>query len=128
MSMRLLTAAAVFLLFVPALSAQADPDHPVAGGGVLPAGWHVRTEPSRQTGQPASLENVKFTSMGDGLHTTVGPAAIYWRDRATSSGDYPVVAQIGPMKKHAHPDAIGSFICRKSRPLSSQLYPTSRAA
>ncbi len=83
MTMRLLTATAVFLLFVPALSAQADPDHHVAGGGVLPAGWRVRTEPNRQTGQPASLDNVKFGSMGDGLHTTVGPAAIYWRDRDT---------------------------------------------
>src|SRR5947208_10674067 len=34
-------------------AAQADPDHPVAGGGPLPAGWRVRTEPNRQTGQPA---------------------------------------------------------------------------
>src|ERR1041384_6868157 len=86
MSMRLLTAAAVFLLFAPlapaGLSAQADPDRAVAGGGAIPAGWHVRTEPSRQTGQPAPLDNVKFTAMGDGLHTTVGPAAIYCRGPA----------------------------------------------
>ena len=92
MSLRLVTAAAVFLLYAPALSAQADPDRPVAGGGTIPAGWHVRTEPNRQTGQPASLENVKFATMGDGLHTTVGPAAIYWRDRDTISGTYHVVA------------------------------------
>src|ERR1041384_3313712 len=95
MSMRLLTAAAVFLLFAPLApagpSAQADPDRAVAGGGGVPAGggaplragWHVRAEPSRQTGQPAPLDNVKFTAMGDGLHTPVGPAAIYWRDRDT---------------------------------------------
>ncbi|HZE93556.1 MAG TPA: hypothetical protein VEZ49_02530, partial [Gemmatimonadales bacterium] len=63
--MRLLTAAAVFLLFAPLRSAgaQADPDRNVAGGGNFPAGWHVRTETNRQSGQPAPLENVKFTSM-----------------------------------------------------------------
>ena len=114
MSMRLLTAAAVFLLFVPGLAAQADPDHPVAGGGPLPAGWRVRTEPNRQTGQPAPLDNVKFTSMGDGLHTTVGPAAIYWRDRDTISGTYHVVAKLAQMKNPAHPEAFGIFIGGKN--------------
>src|ERR1044072_4240850 len=97
MSMRLLTAAAAFLLSPPrppaGFWAQADPDRAVAGGGAIPTGWHVRTEPSRQTGQPAPLDNVKFTAMGDGLHTTVGPAAIYWRDRDTISGNYHVVAK-----------------------------------
>jgi hypothetical protein len=124
MSMRLLTATAVFLLFMPVgrLVAQADPDHPVAGGGTIPAGWHVRTEPNRQTGQPASLENVKFTSMGDGLHTTVGPAAIYWRDRDTISGNYHVVAKMTQMKNPAHPEAFGIFIGGKSLADSSQTY------
>ena len=60
MVMRFVTAAAVFLLFAPGrtLAAQADPDRTVAGGGNFPAGWHVRTETNRQTGQPAPLENV----------------------------------------------------------------------
>lgn len=122
MSMRFVTAAAVFLLYAPALSAQADPDHPVAGGGAIPAGWHVRTEPNRQTGQPASLENVKFASMGDGLHTTVGPAAIYWRDRDTISGTYHVVAKMSQMKNPAHPEAFGIFIGGKNLADSGQTY------
>jgi len=124
MSMRLLTAAAVFLLFTPVgtLGAQADPDHPVAGGGALPTGWHVRTEPNRQTGQPASLENVKFASMGDGMHTTVGPAAIYWRDRDTISGNYHVVAKMSQMKNPAHPEAFGIFIGGKNLADSAQTY------
>src|SRR6267143_1110770 len=110
-SVRRLTAAAVFLLSAPAASlAQADPDRTVAGGGTLPAGWHVRTEPSHQTGQPAPLDNVKFTSMGDGLHTTVGPAAIYWRDRDSISGTYHVVAKLTQMKNPAHPEAFGILI------------------
>jgi len=124
MTMRFTTAAAVFLLFAPTASlvAQGDPDHPVAGGGALPAGWHVRTEPNRQTGQPASLDNVKFTSMGDGLHTTVGPAAIYWRDRDTISGNYHVVAKMTQMQNPAHPEAFGIFIGGKSLADSGQTY------
>ena len=124
MTMRFMTAAAVFLLFAPTASlvAQGDPDHPVAGGGALPAGWHVRTEPNRQTGQPASLDNVKFTSMGDGLHTTVGPAAIYWRDRDTISGNYHVVAKMTQMQNPAHPEAFGIFIGGKSLADSGQTY------
>jgi len=56
-SLRLLTATAVFLLSAPAAgAAQSDPDHTVAGGGTFPAGWHVRTEPNRQTGQPVQQD------------------------------------------------------------------------
>lgn len=120
---RLLTAAAVFLLFAPAgVAAQSDPDRAVAGGGTIPPGWHVRTEPSRQTGQPAPLDNVKFANMGDGLHTTVGPAAIYWRDRDTISGTYHVVAKLSQMKNPAHPEAFGIFIGGKNLADSGQAY------
>src|SRR5262249_61034108 len=113
----------VIPVWATTLAVQADPDRPVAGGGTMPAGWHVRTEPNRQTGQPASLENVKFTSMGDGLHTTVGPAAIYWRDRDTISGTYHVVAKMAQMKNPAHPEAFGIFIGGKNLPHSGHTYP-----
>src|SRR3989441_12437644 len=121
---RFVTAAAVFLLFAPerTLAAQADPDRTVAGGGNFPAGWHVRTETNRQTGQPAPLENVKFTGMGDGLHTTVGPAAIYWRDRDTISASYHVVAKLTQMKNPTHPEAFGIFIGGKNLADSGQSY------
>ncbi len=121
---RFMTAAAVFLLFAPrlTLAAQSDPDRAVAGGGNLPTGWHVRTEPNRQTGQPAPLENVKFAGMGDGMHTTVGPAAIYWRDRDTISGNFHVVAKMSQMKNPAHPEAFGIFIGGKSLADSGQAY------
>src|SRR5712692_8965540 len=124
MSMRFLTAAAVFLLFAPlaTLTAQGDPDRTVAGVGNVPAGWHVRTETNRQTGQPAPLENVKFTNMGDGLHTTVGPAAIYWRDRDTISGNYHVVSKLTQMKNPAHPEAFGILIGGKNLADSGQRY------
>ena len=124
-SIRLLTAAAVFLLFAPAasLTAQADPDRTVAGGGSFPAGWNVRTEPNRQTGQPAPLANVKFQAMGPGgLHTTVGPAAIYWRNQDTISGNYHIVAKMTQMKNPAHPEAFGIFLGGKNLADSAQTY------
>lgn len=117
-----LASVAVLTLVASSLSAQADPDRAVAGGGAIPAGWRVRTEVNRQTGQPASLENVKFSNMGDGLHTTVGPAAIYWRDRDTISADYHVVATMIQMKNPAHPEAFGIFIGGKNLADSGQTY------
>jgi hypothetical protein len=122
-TLRLLTAAAVFILFAPAsLAAQADPDRTVSGGGSFPQGWHVRTETNRQTGQPAPLDNVKFTGMGDGSHVTVGPAAIYWRDRDTISGNYHVVAKLTQTKNPAHPEAFGILIGGKNLADSAQRY------
>jgi hypothetical protein len=125
MSMRLLSAvAAATALSVSSLAAQGnDPDRAVAGGGSIPAGWHVRTELNRQTGQPAPLDNVKFTNMGPGgMHTTVGPAAIYWRDRDTVSGNYHVVAKLIQMKNPAHPEAFGIIIGGKNLADSGQTY------
>ena len=111
------------LSLVPAvLCAQADPDRTVAGGGTFPAGWHVRTEIARQTGQPAPLANVKFSTMGDGMHVTVGPAAIYWRDADTASGSYHVVAKITQMQNPAHPESYGIIIGGRGLADSTQSY------
>ena len=120
----LVPAAAVALLSVgqTGLSAQADPDRAVAGGGTIPTGWHVRTELDRQTGQPAPLTNVKFGAMGDGFHVTVGPAAVYWRDADTASGNYHVVATITQVKNPAHPEAYGIFIGGRNLADSTQSY------
>lgn len=122
-STRLWTAAAVFALLMPAaaparLGAQADPDQNVAGGGNFPAGWNVRTE------RNAPLTNVKFQTMGNrgDLHTTVGPAAIYWRDQDTVSGDYHVVARLIQMKNPEHPEAFGLLIGGRNLADSAQRY------
>ncbi|MGH7570000.1 MAG: hypothetical protein ACREL9_13705 [Gemmatimonadales bacterium] len=98
------------------LGAQADPDKAVAGGGSLPEGWRARTE------RNAPLANVKFVTMGDGLHATLGPAAIFWRDRDTVSGAYHVVASITQMKNPEHPEAYGIFIGGRNLADSTQAY------
>jgi len=122
MQARLTFAAAALALTAGSLAAQADPDRTVAGGGSFPSGWNVRTETSRQTGQPAPLANVKFASMGDGYHVTVGPAAIYWRDRDTISGNYHIVAKLTQTKNPAHPEAYGIILGGRNLADSGQTY------
>jgi len=121
-STRFVLVPAVLALAATTLAAQADPDRSVAGGGSFPPGWHVRTEMARQTGQPAPLANVKFGAMGDGLHVTVGPAAIYWRDADTASGNYHIVTKITQMQNPAHPESYGIILGGKNLADSAQSY------
>ena len=81
------------------LAAQADPDKAVAGGGELPAGWQARTD----RGQ--ALTNVKFGPMGNGLHATLGPAAIFWRAEDQASGGYHAIATFTQARAPGHPEA-----------------------
>jgi len=113
----------VFALSTTMLSAQADPDRTVAGGGSFPAGWRVRTDVNRRTGQAGDLASVKFTTMGPGgMHTTVGPAAIYWRDADTASGNYHVVTTLTQMQNTPHREGFGIFIGGRSLADSAQTY------
>ena len=80
------------------LTAQADPDRPVAGGGTLPPGWHARTDGNRP------LTNVKFDSMSVGHHVTLGPAAIFWRDADNATGSYTVEAKFWQFPSDTHRD------------------------
>lgn len=100
-SQRFLAAALALAFAAPALPAQADPDHAVAGGGTLPAGWQARTE------RNAPLANVKFVTMGDGYHVTLGPATIFWREADRASGNYHLVATFTQTKAPQHPEAYG---------------------
>ena len=113
-----LSLAAALLVALPAagLAAQADPDKPVAGGGTLPAGWNARTE------RNAPMDNVKFVTMGDGMHVTLGPAAIFWRAADSASGNYHTVATFRQTKAPAHPEAYGLLIGGKNLADSTQSY------
>jgi hypothetical protein len=114
---KLLAAALAAALSLPgAASAQADPDHAVAGGGTLPAGWRARTE------RNAPLANVKFAAMGTGYHVTLGPATIFWRDADTISGNYHLVATFAQTKAPQHPEAYGLILGGRSLADSTQSY------
>ncbi|MGH7549027.1 MAG: hypothetical protein ACREMM_12760 [Gemmatimonadales bacterium] len=87
------------------LSAQdRDPDASVAGGGTVPAGWQARTD----KGKP--LTDAKIVTMGSGLHVTLGPAVVLWRESDKASGDYHVVATFTQTENPRHPEAYGLFI------------------
>lgn len=99
-----LTLAATALLALPA-AAQDDPDKKVEGGGTLPPGWSARLD--RPT---ASIADVKFVPMGNGLHVTTGPWVILWKEADRVTGNYHVVATFVRTKAPPHPEAYGLFI------------------
>lgn len=101
----MLTVVAALAVAVPvAAQGRDDPDTKVAGGGALPAGWSARTD----RGQP--LTNVNFRPMGGGLHVTVGPAVILYRDADAAKGSYQVNITYAQTAAPAHPESYGLFI------------------
>lgn len=98
------------LLAAPAFAQgnPADPDKKVVGGGTLPPGWFARLEDST-----ASIMNVKFAPMGNGLHFTTGPSGIYWRDADAVPGSFHTIASFTQMKAPTHPEAFGLLVTGK---------------
>ena len=101
--------AALALLNVPQATAQSsagkdDPDHPVQGGGSLPAGWTARPD-----GQ-GEAANVKFVTMEPGYHLTLGPATVLYREKDKATGPFHTLAKFSQMKKLKHSEGYGLFI------------------
>ncbi|HET7464104.1 MAG TPA: hypothetical protein VFJ82_22800 [Longimicrobium sp.] len=85
---------------------QHDPDHHVAGGGTLPAGWMAHLDRA-----DATLGDVKFTPMGGGFHVTTGPAVILWNPaQNVAGGNFTAHATFAQTKAPMHPEAYGLFI------------------
>ena len=108
--------AALALCAAAQVSAQADPDRAVAGGGTMPVGWHARTVGN------APLANVKFAIMGVGQHVTLGPAAIFWRDTDTATASYSVEAKFWQFTAPRHREGYGLFIGGSDLAGASQRY------
>lgn len=97
---------ALALLGAAPLAAQNnDPDKKVAGGGTLPAGWTARLD--RPTGK---MEDVKLAPMGPGMHITLGPSGIFYREADRTDGSFHTVATFNQTKAPAHPEAYGLFV------------------
>ncbi len=94
----------------------ADPDHQVQGGGTLPEGWAARTD------RDAPLANVKFVTMGDGFHATMGPAAILYRASDKANGPFHTVATFTQTKAPTHPEGYGLFFGGKALGGEGQQY------
>ncbi|HEU5219921.1 MAG TPA: hypothetical protein VFU23_14775 [Gemmatimonadales bacterium] len=103
--MRTLSTLALASFLAAPLAAQpADPDKKVSGGGTLPAGWSARADGG------APLDNVKFVTMGTGLHFTTGPAVIVWKETDAVKGPFHTLATFNQTKAPAHPEAYGLIV------------------
>ena len=64
-----------------------DADRSVKGGGITVSGWKGRVD-RRPAAAGKTVNDSKLASEGGALRLSVGPAAIYWNDANTASGDY----------------------------------------
>jgi hypothetical protein len=80
-----------------------DHDHPVEGGGTIPAGWSVRTDDNAPTA------NVKVVPMGEGIHVTLGPAIILSRAQHAGTGPFHTLATFTQTKRTTHAEGYGLF-------------------
>jgi hypothetical protein len=103
----IVTLAAIVAAAQPlAAQEQHDPDHHVAGGGTLPAGWMAHLDRA-----DASLADVNFAPMGGGYHVTTGPAVILWNAaNNVAGGNFTAHATFTQTKAPMHPEAYGLFI------------------
>lgn len=108
---------AVFAVPLAAQHTQHDPDNKVTGGGELPSGWHARPDKAN-----ASMADVKFVSMGDGYHATLGPAAIFYNPTNLATGAYRAQATFTQTKAPQHPEAYGLVLGGKNLDKDSQDY------
>lgn len=104
-TLQLLALAAVAAVPVVAQGNPADPDKKVTGGSTLPAGWSATLDNGT-----ASLADVKFVTMGPGLHATTGPAVIFYRDADAVTGAFHTLATFHQTKAPPHPEAYGLIV------------------
>jgi hypothetical protein len=83
----------------------------------LPQGWTLRLD--RANANPAQA---RFFAMGDALHATTGPAAIFFNPAHDVKGDYRVTATFTQTKAPAHPEAYGIFVGGKNLDKPEQEY------
>jgi hypothetical protein len=93
----------------------ADPDKKATGGGTVPAGWSYRLE-------SGSINDVKFVTMGPGLHFTSGPPGIYWREADAVSGSFHTLATFTQTAAPTHPEAYGLFVAGRNLKDSTATY------
>lgn len=116
--MRTLAVMALSVLASAPLAAQGgDPDKKVEGGGTLPAGWSARLD--RPTGK---MEDVKLAPMGAGMHVTLGPSGIFYREADQVDGSFHTLATFNQTKAPQHPEAYGLFVGGKDLAGEGQSY------
>jgi hypothetical protein len=105
-------ATAVALAAGALLTAQADPDRVVPGGGIFVQGWTGKID-AGSVQQGRMINDAKLAQEGNALHVTTGPATTYWNPANTATGNYTVKATFLEPKFMAwnnHPHSYGIFI------------------
>lgn len=72
-----------------------------------PAGWKVRVDRSTSASDPDDTPELKFVTMGQGLHVTGGPAGTFWNPANTASGNFTASATFNLMKPSGHVNYYG---------------------
>ena len=94
MVVHFLLAALIAVLSVP-LTAQA------------PAGWRMRVDESRNAQDPDDRPDIKFMTMGSGVHVTGGPAGVFWRPAQTATGNYTLTGRFTLVRPSNHTNYYG---------------------
>lgn len=82
-----------------------------------PDGWQIR--PDRAN---AAVDQIRFATMGDGLHVTTGPSAILYNPTHAATGAYRAHATFTQMRASQHPEAYGLIVGGKNLDGASQDY------
>ena len=96
---------ALLISTVTATPQAQDADRKVAGGGITVPGWMGAAD-------KGSVNDSKFEAMGNDMHLTIGPAALYWNPKNTATGNYTVTATFKELKPGmgGHPHPVGLFV------------------
>ena len=84
--------------------------------GQLPDGWRVRVDRD----QPAT--DIVFHAMDDHFHARTGPAAVFYRDDWTHTGDYSISARFRQNRAPEHPESYGLVIGGSDLDAAGQAY------
>ncbi len=68
----------------------------------VPTGWQMRVDRSTNAADPDDVPDVKFVTMGNGLHVTNGPAVVLWKPENAATGAYTIKGTFGLAKPSGH--------------------------
>jgi len=72
-----------------------------------PQGWKMRVDRSTEATDPDAAGDIKFVTMGSGLHATNPRAAVYWNPASTAAGTYTLKGTFTLMKPSGHTNYYG---------------------
>lgn len=108
--MRIVAAAVALTLALPVTTHAQDADRSVAGGGITVDGWKGKVD-ARAAKGGKSVKDSKFAKNGEMFDLKIGPAAIYWNETGSASGNYEVKATFTENAHNPnHPHSYGVFL------------------